>query len=409
MKAGNAKVLIVTNGQLSRNPRVWKEAQTLGQAGYAVTVLMVRNHAAGERNDVGLMGNASFRREVVDLLPGFSAGPGRLLARRAARWLAASLGVRLGLPTIHALGPASALLSRARAFPADLTIVHNEVPHWVGVRLLAQGRRVAADFEDWHSEDLLPANRAHRPLKILRAVERSLLQQAAYTSTTSEALADALQERNGGRRPLVLTNSFPLQTDPRSGPPGKPPAIFWFSQTLGPGRGLESFVAAWGRTRLPSRLVLLGDPQGAMGDGLRAQVPAGRRQDLVFLKPVPPEELPGLIAKHDIGLALEQSDIPSRDLTITNKILQYLNAGLVVLASDTKGQREVIARDPAVGLIADFRDSGAAASAVDRLLSDEAALGARQAAARRLAEQFYCWEHESPRLLDAVAAAISSR
>ena len=254
-----------------------------------------------------------------------------------------------------------------------------------------------------------PANRAHRPLKILRRVERSLLQRAGYTSTTSEALASALQERNGGSRPVVLTNSFPLQPDPHAGPPGKPPSIFWFSQTLGPGRGLESFVEAWGRTRIPSRLVLLGDPQGSMADELRAQAPIGRRQDLGFLKPVSPEELPGLIARHDIGLALERSDIPSRDLTITNKILQYLNAGLVVLASDTKGQREVIARDPAVGQITDFSDSSMAASAVDRLLSDEAALGARQAAARRLAEQFYCWEHEAPRLLDAVATAVRSR
>ena len=32
------------------------------------------------------------------------------------------------------------------------------------------------------------------------------------------------------------------------------------------------------------------------------------------------------VARHDIGLALEQPFIVNRDLTITNKILQYMNA-----------------------------------------------------------------------------------
>jgi len=46
------------------------------------------------------------------------------------------------------------------------------------------------------------------------------------------------------------------------------------------------------------------------------------------------------IAEHDIGFAGETPSIRSRDLTATNKILQYLLAGLAVVASDTAGQRE---------------------------------------------------------------------
>src|SRR6185369_12705024 len=102
-------------------------------------------------------------------------------------------------------------LRRARAFPADLTIVHNEVAHCVGVRLLDAGRRVAADIEDWHSEDLLPQDRLRRPLALIRATECALLQRAAHTTTTSHALASGLQARYGGQRPEVISNSFPLQ------------------------------------------------------------------------------------------------------------------------------------------------------------------------------------------------------
>ena len=152
-----ARILIITNGHLCRNPRPLKEAFTLGRAGYDVTVLAVRNHAPSEIHDRVLVQGAPFRCESVDLLPGFSTSRGMVFRRRLSLWFARHAAAKTGLPTIRALGPAGVLLRRARRLPADLTIVHNEVPQWVGTRLLDDGRRVAADYEDWHSEDLLPA------------------------------------------------------------------------------------------------------------------------------------------------------------------------------------------------------------------------------------------------------------
>ena len=401
-------VLIVSNGHLCRNPRVVKEANTLSLAGHAVTVLRVRNHSPSDAVDATLLADAPFRSEAIDLLPGHGpASFGRRLAQRLWRDAAAHLGWK----TIHALGPASALLARARTVQADLTIVHNEISLWVGTHLLAQGRRVAADIEDWHSEDLLPEHRIGRPLELLRRIEKDLLRSCAYTSTTSEALADALHARYGGKRPHVITNSFPLQPNPRPSRRADPaePSFFWFSQTLGPGRGLESFVAAWTLTKHPSKLVLLGEDRSSYRTTLCDLVPAARRSKIEFLPLVAPEKLPAEIARHDVGLALEDRSIVSRDLTITNKILQYLNAGLAVVASDTAGQREVLALSPEAGVIVDLTDPAGTAKTLDRLLADRAALAARQAAARRLAEDVYCWEREAPRLLALVETALEKR
>lgn len=400
------QILIVTNGALCRNPRPWKEATTLGGAGYDVTVLTLRNHAPSERYDQELLRNAPFRTAALDMLD--RSRPG-VLARRLRLWAARQAATRLGRPTIHALGPAAALLRRARQIPADLTIVHNEVPHWVGLRLLAAGRRVAADIEDWHSEDLLPEARRGRPVALLRETERALLQRAAYVSTTSHALADALHHRYGGRHPEVIANSFPLQPDPRAGPPGEPPAFLWFSQTLGPGRGLEAFAGAWGRTMRPSRLVLLGQPYAGFDRRLEDAMPPTHRRAVAFRPLVTPADLPRVIAGHDLGLSLEDSQIPSRDLTITNKLLQYLNAGLAVVATSTAGQREVLAHSPEAGQLIDLRDPAAAAAQLDGLLADPALLARRQAAARQLAVESYCWERETPRLLALVAAALETR
>jgi len=407
IRRSRARILIVTNGQLGRNPRPWKEAEALAGAGYDVTVLMVRNHAATEGEEAAALSGAGFRREAIDLIPGFATGPVRLLSRRAAAWGARQRTRLGGRPTIGSLGPARLLLQRARRHAADLTIVHNEVPHWVGRQLLKEGFRVAADIEDWHSEDLLPDQRRHRPLEQLREIERDLLRHAAYTTTTSEALAEALHARYGGARPAVIANAFPLQPDPRRGPPGEPPAWFWFSQTLGPGRGLEAFLSAWALTVQPSRVVLVGEPVEGFVQTLTARVPAARRPALTFLAPVPPAQLPSVIARHDVGLALEDATIVNRDLTITNKILQYLNAGLAVAATGTAGQREVLARAPEAGLIVDLRDPAAAAAVLDSLLADRTQLARRQAAARHAAETIYSWERESPHLLRLVAAALA--
>jgi glycosyltransferase involved in cell wall biosynthesis len=114
-----------------------------------------------------------------------------------------------------------------------------------------------------------------------------------------------------------------------------------------------------------------------------------------------------LIADHDIGLALEDASIVNRDLTITNKILQYLNAGLAVVATPTAGQREVLAEDADAGIILDLDQADASAS-LRELTADRVRLQARRNAARRLAETRYHWEREEATLLALVARSLGT-
>ena len=142
------------------------------------------------------------------------------------------------------------------------------------------------------------------------------------------------------------------------------------------------------------------------GHILLPELPTDFRARIEFLPLVPPDELPAIIARHDIGLALEDASIRNRDLTITNKILQYLNAGLAIVASDTAGQREVLNRSPEAGFIAATADEPTFAAQLDQLLKDSARLHASQRAARQLAEDCYCWEREAPRLIELVESSL---
>ncbi|MCF7688810.1 MAG: glycosyltransferase [Cephaloticoccus sp.] len=384
-----------------------KEANTLAAAGHAVTVLGVLSHRPSVVLDAEIVANANFQHITINTLQGTNAWKCRAHTRLTRELLR---HVRLELPS--SLGPATALLRAARRIPADLVIAHTEPALWVATRLLTESWKVAADFEDWHSEDLLPAERLHRPLNLLRKIERRLLHDAAYVTTTSAAMSRALHSRYGGTVPSVITNAFPLQPDPFAlnplhGVNSLPPRLCWFSQTIGPGRGLEEFLDVWSLTRTPSRLILLGESTAEYRAALLTRLPDSLVTAVEFNAPVAPDDLPGWIAQNHVGLALERTDITNRDLTITNKILQYLNAGLAVLATPTAGQREVLHSHPQAGLLIGLNSSPQhAANLIDQLLSKSGQLAIVRAAARQAAEAHYCWERESQRLLALVEKAL---
>jgi glycosyltransferase involved in cell wall biosynthesis len=399
------RILILTSGPLCRNPRVLKEAQTLGQAGFDTTVMTIANLVRFEEYDDEIMLNAPFKKIALDQIsPGWQTSIAKT-TNRLATWIARR-ATRIGWQSPQSLGPAYSLQRMADRFTADLTIVHTELPFHIGCRLLSRNRCVAADFEDWHSQDLLPDAQNTRPNRLIHAAEQRLLRECAYSSTTSHAMADALHVSHGGAKPLVFTNSFPLQATPSPRSCYRLPAFLWFSQTIGAGRGLEAFVEAWRQTTQPSRLVLLGDVSTHYRTALLRHVPIERQKHIDFLPIVSPNQLPNLIALHDIGLALEPNTPANKNYTISNKILQYFNAGLAVLATDTAGQREALQNAPDAGLIIALDRPVALAEQLDSLLSHPANLAALGTAARHAAEQIYSWEKEAPRLIAAVERTL---
>lgn len=405
-----SKIAILTASHLCRNPRVVKEASALGHAGYDVTVLTASTHARFEAIDRALLDGQPFRHVALDYSsPGFGTRV-RNFVQRARTRFARSAVERFGWESSTALGPAGALLALARRTPADLTIVHTEIPTWAATKLIADGRRVAVDFEDWYSEDLLPEDRRGRPLALLRAAEAFALRHAVFASATSRSMADALAAAYGGPTPVVIRNVFPRQPVSRVDRPlgDAPPAIIWFSQTIGPGRGLEAFIAAWRQTRTPSRLALLGDARPGHREALLAALAPDQRARVDFLPAVAPGELPAKLAEFDLGLALEQRTPLNRDLTITNKLFQYFNAGLGVIATATCGQREVLETCPNAGLVVDSIEDSRFVAQLDELLADRARWRRMQEAARAAAVAEFCWEIESKRLLNAVEAALRS-
>jgi len=409
-----SRIALISGNSLCHNPRVLKAATALARSGYDVHVLGAWLDADLKARDRAMLEQAPFRFEPVfdATLPGFRNIAAQTL-RRARRKAANALYELIGWQSRDQLGyGVGRLLARAQALKADLYVAHSEPALYVAWRLMQGGRRAGVDMEDWYSEDLAADARAQRPLGLLRRLESELLVKGAYATCPSGTMSEALAAAYGGKPPAVIYNAFPaaeraaidgLRKDRRE---RTVPSIYWFSQTLGPGRGLEDLIAALPLFDRDVEIHLRGRAAPGMAEWIGAQVPARWRARL-FLHPlVPNEELLSRLAEHDIGFAGEQNYCRSRDLTVTNKILHYLLGGLAVVASATAGQREVATQAGSAVTLYESGNPAALAQALRMLIDAPGALARAKAAALQAAERTFCWERQEQVLLGNIQEAL---
>ena len=407
-----ANILILIGAHLCTAPRPQKEAETLANAGHEVIVRGFWFDPELIKRDRLLMANKKWQfQPILDFQPNHRF---RHLGIRLQSRLAKEGFRLLGIisPALIGYG-VQAMLKTARQTRADLTIVHSEAGLWVANQLLNDGFRVGVDFEDWFSEDLLPEARTARPTTQLAVLERRLARDCNYCLTTSHALAEALAKAYQAPKPTVIYNVFPwaereqIDSQKRDRSYSNLPSLHWFSQTIGAGRGLETLFLALPYLTTPVEIHLRGNYPESARQWLEALVPSQWRDRLFIHPTVPNAELLSRIAEHDIGLALECTDIPSRNLTITNKLFQYLQAGLAVIATDTLGQKEVLSQNPAIGLLIPSNNPEALTQALNDLLKNPGKLIAAKAAALQAAKDKFSWESQVETLCKVTEQAIS--
>ena len=151
---------------------------------------------------------------------------------------------------------------------------------------------------------------------------------------------------------------------------------------------------------------LRGKPVAGFHEWLAEQTSA-RWRDRIFIHDlVSNEELLSRIAEHDIGFAGEMKYCRNRDLTVTNKLLYYLLAGLAVVASDTVGQQEIASQAPEAILLYRSGNASDLAERINTLLEYPEILEHAKRDALRAAEQRFCWEHQEPMLLSAIGQML---
>lgn len=407
-----AKILIVIGGHLSTAPRPYKEAQALSEAGHEVVVYGNWYDAELIERDCLLLKSVQWTfSPVVDQQ---AQNRFKLFVSKILNKAARVTYKHFGIFSENLLGYSpKAMLNAARKAKSDLTIVHSEAGLWVGCELLKEGLAVGVDFEDWFSEDLLPAVRSTRPITQLKQLEAQLARECKFCLTTSTAMAQAMAKHHRTSEPVVIYNTFPFSE--RDIMDGKIcdrksleiPSLHWFSQTIGPGRGLEILFQSLTYLNKSVEIHLRGNYPELYHQWMQSIIPEGWH-DRVFIHPtVPPSELLSRIAEHDIGLALEIPYCQNKQFTVSNKLFQYLQAGLAVIATNTVGQREVLSSNPAIGILLQKNDPHEIASAINSFLDSPASLNQAKKAALIAAEISLNWKYEGEKLVNAVELALA--
>lgn len=391
-----ARICIVTSSALGSNPRVVKEAEALTAAGHAVHVIAVRVLDLVDARDADVLAGARWSCERIDL-------------RSRLKWRLLRLAQKLS----GAFSPVTAPLARrAAAWPADLYIAHYPAALPAVAKAAAKhGALYGFDAEDFHTGDPPPGAEHEAERAAIGAVEAAHLPHCAFITAASPGIAQAYAKAYGVEPPAVILNVFAKADAPAmaaaTGSASPRPSLYWFSQTIGPDRGLEAAVDALALSRARPHLYLRGNPAAGFVATLNRRAESlGVADRLHWLDSAPPSQMVALAADHDLGLVAETGHSANRAIALTNKQFTYLLAGVPAVLSDIPAHRAFA--EGAVGAAFIYRTDDAAdlARVLDQLLLDPTALPAARRRAFELGQDRFNWDREKETLVSIVSRAL---
>ena len=414
MSTSSKRVCVVTAGHLSACPRMLKAADALACDGYQVRVVSTNSTPWATATDRAVMATRSWTSTVVDydrvtgrrlqVLTGARFRASQLISKFIGpQRVPAAIAIR-GCSRVH-----DELVSAVMSEPADFVYGGSTgALSAVAESASRLGVPYGVDFEDFHSgEHSGPGSELTNA--VAGRVERYVIGGASFITAGSPMIAEAYTDTYGVPvQPIHNTFSIaPFDELPdRSDDPLR---LYWFSQTLGPGRGLEEVVRAIGETNMPIELHLRARPIPAYMTSLRAlRIAVAPRLELAVHDPLMPDEMVRRAQPYDAGLACEEPYVLNKRLSLANKIFTYLAAGIPVILSRTPAQARLEADlgDSAFGY--ECGSVSGLAGVLERLAANARLRRQSRAAARAVAASRWHWEHADDRgaLLDAVAGAM---
>lgn len=413
MNGRSPRICLITPGHLASTPRIVKEAEALTAAGYDVHLVSSSHYAPVEPLDRAVMARATWRTTRVRVHAGIDAAVNRLRRRWLRRFRPAAESVTLSQALLLLHPCLERLVDAAVATEADF--FHGHCMAGLAVAAQAAARRevdFGFDAEDFHEAETAEVEQNPFEGAVVRRILGAYLGRAKLLTAAAPLIAEEYARCHGVRMEVVL-NVFPLRDAPeepvsvRRISAADPARLYWFSQTIGPGRGLERMLAVMTRMRTRARLELRGSVATGYADHLRAlSEGAGLVKAVEFLPSASPDEMVRLAAGADLGLSIEESQPRNRDLCLTNKVFVYLLAGIPQVLSRTTAQVAFAQELGAAGLVMDLEQTDITARRLDDFLQDEPRVRAARAMAWKLARERYCWEVEGVRLANSFRRAI---
>lgn len=403
-----ASICLITPGQPSINPRLVKEADALVEAGHEVHVICSHVIGWADEADKKLLVSRGWTCSYV----GGEIGSWEYAWTRLRHGLIRKLfggsqtGTWISYRALTRVTPE--LLNAVETYEADLYIAHYVGALAAAVRGASKDHAaVGFDAEDLESAYYHASTGPSGIDGLIEAVERECIGKCCYVTAASPGIAAAYQTRYR-ITPTTILNVFSLDERPvelRRTSPSGPMRLYWFSQTIGPERGLEDAIRAMGKLKGHKiQLHLRGRVRSEYWNSLQRlmQESGVESQALVLHAPISSEEMIRAAAEFDVGLALEQPVSFNRDICLTNKIFSYLLAGNAIVGSDTSGQRPIMEQIGRAGFLYAAGDVAALAEGLWLWYNNREELHAARHEAWLWGTRRFNWDLEKKKFVEVV-------
>lgn len=240
-----------------------------------------------------------------------------------------------------------------------------------------------------------------------RHLEASWLPRCALVVASSTVMAEFLAKEYSITRPVPSYNAAPrLEALPPKYGGGL--NLYWRNYVLGFGpRGLDDALQALQFLPTTVRLFIQGLLPSDGGAVLKEKIDQlGLTERVTILPPHGPGDAVKTSAQYDIGLCLEHRTNRNHELTVSNKMFDYLMGGLAVVASDLPGLSSVIERSGG-GLVFEPGNVTSLVSTINRLHQNPQLLAEFQNRARSFALAEGNREYEVERVALAMRTALA--
>ncbi len=232
--------------------------------------------------------------------------------------------------------------------------------------------------------------------KMLNWSERFFIKYADKKITVTDGIADAYVEEYGVSRPAVVMNCpyfkkyekndyfrthFKIKEEQ---------IVFLYQGALGPHRGIEILLD--GFSGLPDKYVIVFMGYGILEKSIKEKTK--NYSNIFFHEAVPPEKLLNFTASADVGMYLTENTCRNHNLTLGNKLFQYIMAGVPVISSRFDAVLPIMERG--VGTVLESYDGAGIQKAV-RFMADNLDDNLYENLQKVAAE--YNWEAQEQKLI----------
>lgn len=372
--ADRPRIAMIVWNEFRNDARVLKEAQTLQAAGHEVTVFALHTPGVTIEREVLADGVKvvrvarsplwKLRKRKGAAAGGAGAaiapnGPiGRMSPTRQVLRIAARLWTHFGL------------FRRMATHRADVVHAHdvNTLPTaWLAARLT--GARIVYD-----AHEISTSREGYTSFRnLVGSVERFLMPRVDGLITTTDARAKFFARAYGIPRPLVLQNRprFSIAAPSRRireelGLKAAWPIVL-YQGGLQQGRGLERLVRAAAAVEEAYFVLIGGGRLAPELIRLAADLKLGER--VFFIPTVSLADLPAYTASANIGVQPIENTCLNHFTTDSNKLFEYLIAGLPVIATDLPEIRRIVSEHD-IGLLVRSGDEQQLIAGLTRLVKD---------------------------------------